>query len=109
MLTAPLWGRIIDRLGARPVLIACGFGISTIPFIWLFPTPSFLWPLVVDAVVAGMLWGGHNLAMFVVPMTTTPRRGRPFYIGAIAMTGRPRVQLSPPCAAARWPRPCRAR
>ena len=87
VLTAPLWGRIIDRLGARPVLIACGFGISTIPFIWLFPTPSFLWPLVLDAVVAGMLWGGHNLAMFVLPMTTTPRRGRPFYIAAVAMTG----------------------
>src|SRR5207237_1237192 len=26
VLAAPLWGRLIDRLGARPVLITCGFG-----------------------------------------------------------------------------------
>jgi MFS family permease len=87
VLAAPLWGRLIDRLGARPVLIACAFGISVIPLVWLFATPAFLWPLLVDAVLAGVLWGGHNLAMFVVPMTATPQRGRPFYVAAIAMTG----------------------
>jgi MFS family permease len=87
VLTAPLWGRVIDRLGARPVLIACAFGVSTVPIFWLFPTPTFLWPLVLDAVVAGALWGGHNLAMFVLPLTATPRRGRPFYIAAIATAG----------------------
>ena len=87
VLTAPLWGRIIDRLGARPVLVACAFGISAIPLCWLFPTPTFLWPLLIDAVLAGVLWGGHNLAMFVAPMTVTPERGRPFYVAAIAVTG----------------------
>lgn len=87
VMTAPLWGRLIDRLGARPVLIACAFGVSTVPLIWLFPTPTFLWPLVLDAILAGALWGGHNLAMFVLPLTATPRRGRPFYIAAIATAG----------------------
>jgi MFS family permease len=87
VLTAPLWGRLIDRMGARPVLIACAFGVSTVPVIWLFPTPTFLWPLVLDAIVAGSLWGGHNLAMFVLPLTATPRKGRPFYIAAIATAG----------------------
>ncbi len=87
VLTAPLWGRVIDRLGARPVLVACAFGISAIPLCWLFPTPTFLWPLLIDAVLAGVLWGGHNLAMFVAPMTVTPERGRPFYVAAIAVTG----------------------
>jgi MFS family permease len=87
VLAAPLWGRLIDRLGARPVLIACAFGVSTVPVIWLFPTPTFLWPLVLDAVMAGALWGGHNLAMFVLPLSATPRRGRPFYVAAIATAG----------------------
>jgi MFS family permease len=87
VLAAPLWGRLIDRLGARPVLIACAFGVSAVPLVWLFPTPTFLWPLLVDAVVAGSLWGGHNLAMFVLPLTATPRRGRPSYIAAIATSG----------------------
>jgi MFS family permease len=87
VLAAPLWGRLIDRLGARPVLIACAFGVSTVPVIWLFPTPAFLWPLVLDAILAGALWGGHNLAMFVLPLSATPRRGRPFYVAAIATAG----------------------
>jgi MFS family permease len=87
VLAAPVWGRLIDRLGARPVLITCGFGVSLIPLIWLFPTPARLWPLVFDAVLAGALWGGHNLATFALPLTVTPRRGRPFYLAAFAATG----------------------
>jgi MFS family permease len=100
VLAAPLWGRLIDRLGARPVLIACAFGVSLIPMAWLFATPSFLWPLVLDAVMAGVLWGGHNLAMFVVPMTATPRRGRPFYIAAIAMAGGITFSIATTCGGA---------
>jgi MFS family permease len=87
VLAAPLWGRLIDRLGARPVLITCAFGVSAVPLIWLFPTPVFLWPLALDAVMAGALWGGHNLAMFVLPLTATPARGRPSYIAAVAAAG----------------------
>jgi MFS family permease len=86
VLAAPLWGRLIDRLGARPVLITCAFGISVIPLIWLFPTPDCLWPLIFDAVSAGVLWGGHNLAAFALPLTVTPRRGRPFYLATFAAT-----------------------
>ncbi len=100
VLTAPLWGRVIDRLGARPVLAACAFGISAIPLVWLFPTPTFLWPLVFDALLAGVLWGGHNLAMFVVPTTATPRRGRPFYIAAIAMVGGLAFSVATACGGA---------
>ena len=108
VLTAPLWGRVIDRLGARPVLVACAFGISAIPLVLAVPDADV--PVAVASstrVLAGVLWGGHNLAMFVVPMTATPERGRPFYIAAIAMDGRPRLQRSPPPAAASWPRRCR--
>jgi MFS family permease len=84
VLTAPLWGRLIDRRGARPVLVTCGFGVSLIPTIWLFVTPNCLWPLVADAVLAGALWGGHNLAAFALPLSVTPRRGRPFYLATFA-------------------------
>jgi hypothetical protein len=69
------------------VLIACAFGVSAVPLIWLFPTPTFLWPLALDAVMAGVMWGGHNLAMFVLPLTATPKHGRPSYIAAIAAAG----------------------
>jgi MFS family permease len=84
MVAAPVWGRLIDRLGARPVLIACSFGISGIPFVWLFASESFLWPLLADCTLAGLLWGGHALATFNLPLAVTPRDERPYYLAAFA-------------------------
>jgi len=84
MVAAPLWGGLLDRLGARPVLIACSFAICVVPLVWLFPTPTSLWPLAVDAVVAGVLWSGHALAIFNLQLAITPRPERPFYLAVFA-------------------------
>lgn len=87
MLAAPVWGRLIDRVGARPVLIICSFGIAFIPFLWLVPTrTAWLAPLVADAILAGALWSGHTLAAFALPLAATPRKGRPFYLAGISAT-----------------------
>jgi MFS family permease len=87
MLAAPLWGALIDRLGARPVLTLCSFGIAGIPMLWILPTEGRLWPLGVDALLAGLFWGGHALAVFALPLALTRRRERPFYIAAFAAVG----------------------
>lgn len=87
MFGAPIWGRAIDRFGARPVLLFCSFGVATVPLLWLFPREGFLWPLVVDAFVGGILWGGHGLAAFALPLAVAPRKGRPYYLAAIALCG----------------------
>jgi MFS family permease len=84
---APAWGRLVDAFGARPVLIVCSFGISVVPVIWLFVTPERLWPIAVEAVVAGALWAGHGIAAFDVSIGLSPRRGRPFYLAAFATAG----------------------
>ncbi len=87
MLAAPLWGKLIDRLGARPVLTACSFVIGFIPLIWLLPTEARLWPLAGDAILAGLFWSGHALAVFALPLAVTPRRERPYYVAAFAAVG----------------------
>ncbi len=87
VLAAPAWGRLMDRVGARPVMVACSFGISAIPFIWLFPTPTCLWPLAMDSLLTGVLWSGHNLAAFNLPLALTPRATRPFYLAVFATAG----------------------
>ncbi len=87
MLAAPLWGALIDRLGARPVLAACSFGIAGIPMMWLLPTEARLWPLAIDALLAGLFWSGHALAVFALPLAVTRRRERPFYVAAFAAVG----------------------
>jgi MFS family permease len=66
--TAPLWGRAIDRFGARPVLVVCTAGIGLMPLLWTLARPDFLWPLVLDSALSGALWGGHAIAMFDLPL-----------------------------------------
>jgi MFS family permease len=85
--SAPAWGRLVDAFGARPVLAVSSFGISLVPMIWLFVMPERLWPIVIEAVVAGVLWGGHGIAAFDVSIGLAPRRGRPFYLAAFATAG----------------------
>ncbi|QSQ15498.1 MFS transporter [Myxococcus landrumensis] len=87
ILTAPLWGRLLDKVGAQPVLMACSLGIGVIPALWLLPSAGMLWPLLFDVVLAGALWGGHALAIFALPLAVAPRRGRPFYLAAFSTAG----------------------
>jgi MFS family permease len=87
VLTAPLWGRAVDRIGARPVLIACSFGLALCPVLWLCARPDRLWPIALEAVLAGVLLGGHGLAAFALPLTVAPRKELPFFHAAFAMAG----------------------
>lgn len=82
--TAPLWGRAVDRAGARPVLALCSLGIATVPLFWLFLTPDRLWPLIIEAIVAGTLWAGHGIAAFDLPFDLSPRSERPVYLAVFA-------------------------
>jgi hypothetical protein len=84
ILSAPMWGRLVDRFGGRPVLVLCSFGISVVPAIWLFPTPERLWPIAFEAVLAGALWGGHGIAAFDLSIGLSPGRDRPFHLAAFA-------------------------
>lgn len=82
MLCSPLWGRAIDRVGARPVLVACSCLIVGIPFIWFLPTADNLWPVFGDSLAAGILWSGQALAVQQLPIAISPSRGRSWHVAA---------------------------
>jgi MFS family permease len=85
--SAPVWGRLVDAFGARPVLVVCSSGISLVPLIWLFIMPDRLWPIAIEAALAGALWGGHGIATMDLSIGLAPRRGRPFYLATFATAG----------------------
>ena len=87
VLSAPLWGRVLDRAGARPVLAACSFAAAGLPLLWLATSPVLLWPIAVDAAIGGIAWGGHALATFALPLEIGARRDRPFQLAAFSMAG----------------------
>ncbi len=72
----PLWGRIADRFGHRPVLAVNIVAVSTLPLFWLFATPGFLWPIWIDAMLTGIFWPGLNLATFNLVLGTAPEANR---------------------------------
>ena len=78
--TAPLWGRAVDRLGARPILVLCSWGIAVVPALWLFVGPDCLWPLAVEAAVSGALWAGHGIGSMALTLRLPPSNRRPYYV-----------------------------
>jgi MFS family permease len=85
--SAPLWGRAVDSLGARPALIFCSFGIAFVPALWLLVTPEMLWPIALEAGLSGTLWAGHGIASMDLTLHSAPGdRRRPHYVAVFGAT-----------------------
>lgn len=84
--TSRLWGRAVDRWGARPVLVLCTLGIAIMPALWTITTPDRLWPLAIDAALSGCMWGGHGVASFGLPLGIAPAQKRSYYLALFSMS-----------------------
>lgn len=74
-ITAPLWGRLSDRIGRRPVLLVSMTGSFLANLLWVFSADFGLF--VVSRVLAGALSGNVGVANAAVADLTTPAtRGR---------------------------------
>jgi hypothetical protein len=73
---APLWGRLVDRAGVARVLVLSAAGAAVLPFLWLAASESVLWPVVVDAVLGGVLLGGQGIATANLAVAVAPKGRR---------------------------------
>ena len=62
MATFPLWGRLVDRLGCRPVLLIAGVMITHGALSWMFVTPDNWWIGYIAVLSATLAWPGVELA-----------------------------------------------
>ncbi|HTY08776.1 MAG TPA: MFS transporter, partial [Candidatus Edwardsbacteria bacterium] len=76
----PLWGKVIDRVGNRPVLAFNIMGIFMLPLFWLFATPANYFPIWCDAFLTGFFWPGFGLATFNLLLVTAPDENRTAYL-----------------------------
>ncbi len=76
--SSPLWGRIVDRYGCRPVLIACAAALAPIPLIWIWmTTPLRIYATVIPLnLVCGVIGGGVSVAISTLLYKVTPSAGR---------------------------------
>jgi MFS family permease len=70
MVTAPFWGRLSDRVGRRPVLMA-SMGAAALAYLWLGFADA-LWMLFVARALAGACAGNIAAANAYIADVTTP-------------------------------------
>lgn len=87
VVTAPMWGRALDRSGARAVLVVTTLGAAASSFAWLAAKPGAAWVIGLDALVTGLVLGGQELAAFTLPLAAAPSARRPVYAAANVLVG----------------------
>ncbi len=80
MLTQPMWGRLIDRLGKRPVLLISGSSVSVGALGWMVTTPEhwwlgYAWVMAVAATWPGVLLANFNFLLEFSKTSSRNRRG----------------------------------
>lgn len=84
----PLWGKIIDHSGAKPVLKISIVWVGALPLLWLLATAHFLIPIWIDAILTGIFWAAINLASFNLILSTSQKEHRSIYLAMYsAVTG----------------------
>jgi MFS family permease len=84
-----LWGRAIDRFGARPVTILNFALVGVMPLLWVFATPTFRLPIWIDAVMNGVVWSGGSLGLWnlLLDLSDNPRRKESYFAIHSVVTG----------------------
>lgn len=59
-LTFRFWGSLSDRFGNKKILNVCGYGIATVPLLWLVSAQVAY--LIVIQFWGGFVWAGYSLA-----------------------------------------------
>lgn len=78
IISSPIWGRVIERYGCRPVIIACTTCLIPIPIVWIWATtPKTVYELVIPAnLFGGILGAGMAVALNTLIYKITPAQGR---------------------------------
>ena len=100
ILSHPLWGRLMDRVGQKPVLMITAVGIVTLPFYYAFCPWTLRWPIYVNAAIGGFFWAGFGLGSFNLVLDFLPATGRAVYVGVLSAASGITTFLS--CTVSGW-------
>jgi hypothetical protein len=80
--TAPSWGRALDQHGASRILALSSSIAAVSSLSWIGVSAGVPWLVAFDAVVAGLVVGGQELALFTLPLAIGPSARRPLFAAA---------------------------
>lgn len=78
LLSSPFWGRVVDKYGAKPILVACTSVIIPIPLVWIWLTNVHIVYAVIAPLnlLSGFIIAGVSVAMSTLVYKVTPNAGR---------------------------------
>jgi len=76
ILMLPVWGRMLDRFGAKPILFITCTVTAVLQLIWLPATFHAVWPLLVFNLVGGMFWCGNDVCSMGMMISHTPQEAK---------------------------------
>jgi len=79
LLTLLFWGKIIDRFGAKPVLLATIYIGSFHPLLYVVSSPDFTALIYLDSLSSGIMWSGVEIAILKMLLGSAPERGKEMY------------------------------
>lgn len=70
----PFWGRMIDRLGRKPVAIIAGIGVVPGAAVWLLVSPGQIFPGYLGVLFCAFVWPAIDLANYNILLGLVERR-----------------------------------
>jgi len=82
---APVWGRLMDHHGNRPVLRVAVIGAAALPMLWVLTSPAFTAPVWIAAALEGLAWSAVNIANFNLALHLTPGPARAMSMATLGL------------------------
>lgn len=89
LISSRLWGRTIDRVGDRAVLVTSGILVALHVWIWMPSHSGFLWPVWITSIVGGIAWSGFNIVAFSWPQRICRKEDRLHSFGLLGFFSGP--------------------
>ena len=80
MLFMRRWGRMLDQMGGRMVMMTASVVVALCNLFYLFSTPGNIWPVLLRNFIGASFWCGSNLAANSLQLTVSPDKMKASYI-----------------------------
>ena len=88
LVSSPFWGRIVDRYGSKPVLVACTAVAAPVPLVWIWLSDLRVIYAVIPPInlMMGFALAGVSVALSTLIYKVTPAAGRSVQFAVYSVT-----------------------
>jgi len=84
-LVSPMAGRWIDKYGDFGIVTTGMICLSSVPIYWLFITPAFPYPIIIEIIVTAFGWAAVQLTSSTIPLRYSTPQTRNRYLAGLSM------------------------